>query len=145
MTRRDVIQKVLLGGTTLIVLPSVLSSCSKEEDPTDNGGNGGGGGGNTLTIDLANATYSALNNTGGTVVVQGIIIANTGNNAFKALTNSCTHEGNALAYNQAANNFICNTHGSVFTTTGAVVNGPALTAVKSHTVTKNGNILTIAL
>lgn len=140
MTRRDLIQKVLIGGTTLIVVPSALSSCSKDEDNPDNGGNGG----NTLTLDLKNPTYAALNNAGGSVVVQGIIVANT-TAGYIALNVTCTHEGCSVSYSSTANNFPCPCHGSVFSVTGAVLNGPAATALKSYPVSKSGDILTITL
>jgi cytochrome b6-f complex iron-sulfur subunit len=142
MTRRDYIQKVLTGGTTLLVIPAVLNSCSKNANP-DNSGDGNTGG-NTLTIDLTNPTYAALNNTGGSVVVQNIIVANT-SAGYVALDSICTHQGCTIGYSSTSNNFPCPCHGSVFSTTGSVVNGPAAVAVKSYLVSKSGNILTITL
>jgi cytochrome b6-f complex iron-sulfur subunit len=141
MTRRDLIQKVLIGGVTFLVLPPVLNSCSKQ-DP------GGIGGtpppGNKLTLDLTNASYSALNNVGGFVVAQGIIVANTAS-GYVALDSTCTHQGCTVAYSSINNNFPCPCHGSVFSATGSVVNGPATTALKSYVVSKSGNTLTISL
>lgn len=140
MTRRDLIQKVLIGGTTLIVLPTALNSCSKDEDDPGNGGTGG----NKITIDLTNPTYSALNNVGGSVTVQGIIVANT-SGGYVALDVACTHQGCSVTYNSTANNFPCACHGSLFSTAGAVLNGPATVALKSYAVSKSGNTLTITL
>lgn len=144
MTRRDLIQKVLIGGTTFLVLPPVLSSCSKDEDPPVDPGTGG----NKLTIDLTNPTYSALNTVGGYVIVQGLIVANT-STGYVALDGTCTHQGCAITYSSTTNNFPCSCqgagHGSVFNTTGSVSNGPAATALKSYAVSKSGNTLTITL
>jgi len=140
MNRRDLIMKAFLGGTTLILAPSVFTSCSKDEEPGNNGG-----GGDTLKIDLTIAAYTVLNTVGGSVVTQGKIIANTGGNVFVALDSTCTHEGCTIGYNQAANNFPCPCHGSIFSTSGSVVNGPAPRAVKSYPVSKSGDILTITL
>lgn len=141
MTRRDLIQKVLIGGVTFLVLPPVLNSCSKQ-DP------GGSGGppppGNKVTLDLTNASYSALNNAGGFVIVQGIIVANTAS-GYVALDSTCTHLGCTVAYSSTNNNFPCPCHGSVFSAAGSVVTGPALTALKSYAVSKSGNTLTITL
>lgn len=145
MTRRDVIQKVLLGGTTIVVLPAMISSCSKEDDGDNGGGGGGGGTPKTITIDLTNAAYNALNAAGGTVIVQNIIVANTGNDVFVALNSICTHEGCTVTYNLAANNFPCPCHQSLFAANGSVVNGPAATPLKSYPISKSGNILTITL
>jgi cytochrome b6-f complex iron-sulfur subunit len=141
MTRRDLVQKVLIGGVTFLVLPPVLNSCSKQ-DP------GGSGGppppGNKVTLDLTNASYTALNNVGGFVIVQGIIVANTAS-GYVALDSTCTHLGCTVAYSSTNNNFPCPCHGSVFSAAGSVVTGPALTALKSYAVSKSGNTLTITL
>lgn len=145
MTRRDLIQKVLIGGTTLVVVPSVIGSCSKED--SDNNGGGSNTGTNKFTIDLTDQNYAALNTAGGFVIVatKKIIVANTGNNAFVALASECTHEGCTVSYNATANNFPCPCHQSLFSSTGSVLNGPATIALKSYPVVKEGNILTITL
>jgi len=139
MTRRDLIQKVLIGGATLILVPQVIESCSKDSNPID-----GGTGGNDLVLDLTDPKYAALNTVGGSVTVQGIIIANT-SGGYVALASHCTHQGCAIGYSSAANNFPCPCHGSVFSTSGSVVNGPALVALKSYQVTKSGDSLTVIL
>ena len=142
MTRRDLIHKVIIAGTVYLVIPPALSSCSKDE--TDNGTGGNGGGGKTITLDLTNATYAALNNVGGSVVVQEIIVANTAS-GYVALNSVCTHQGCTIGYNSTLNNFPCPCHGSVYSATGSVVNGPATVAVKSYAVSKSGNTVTIIL
>lgn len=147
MTRRDLIQKVLIGGTTFLILPPVLSSCSKD-DGDDNGGTGGSNPPKTITVDLTSAANAALNSVGGYIVTQGIIVANT-STGFLALDGICTHQGNLITYNLASHNFPCSRqeegHGSVFSTTGSVISGPAPSALKSYAVSKNGNILTITV
>jgi cytochrome b6-f complex iron-sulfur subunit len=139
MTRRDLIQKVLLGGATLMVVPSVLESCSKQDNGIPSGST------DKLTLDLTDASYSALNSAGGSVVVSGIIIANTGSNVFVALDSTCTHAGCTISYNNSNKNFPCPCHGSIFSTSGSVLNGPAATALKTHNVTRSGDILTVSL
>jgi cytochrome b6-f complex iron-sulfur subunit len=142
MTRRDLTQKVLIGATTIIILPSAICSCSKNEDP------GPGGGGNTprtITIDLTNPTYTALSAPGGQVIIQSVAVANVGNDNFVALSSVCTHQGGTVVYSLASNKFICQLHFSEFSTTGSVLLGPATTGLKSYAVTKSGDILTINL
>lgn len=144
MTRRDLINRITIGGITFLVMPSVITSCSKPAD--DNQGTTPGGTAppaGKITIDLTDVKYSSLNTTGGFAVVQNVIVANLGNGAWAALSSVCTHQGCEISYNPSVNNFPCPCHGSIFSTTGAVVNGPASTALKSYTVTKSGNILTI--
>jgi cytochrome b6-f complex iron-sulfur subunit len=140
MKRRDLIQKVLIGGVTFLVIPPVLNNCSK--DATNNGT--GGTDGNKLTLDLTNAAYSALSTAGGSVIVQSIIVANTAS-GYVALQSVCTHQGCTISYSSTSNNFPCPCHGSVFSATGSVVNGPAVTALKSYVVSKSGNTLIITL
>lgn len=143
MTRRDLLQKVLIGGTTVLLIPSVFTSCSKDDTGDTNGG-GNGGDDKKITLNLTDAKYAALNNAGGFVNVQGIIVANT-TGGYVALDNTCTHQGCGIEYSATANNFPCPCHQSVFSTTGSVINGPATVALKSYSVVKVGNTLTITL
>jgi len=143
MTRRDLIQKVLIGGTTLFVLPSALSSCSKDEKE-ENDDDGGSGGGSSLKLDMNNPTYAGLKTAGGSVIVQSIIVAYTGT-SYVAIDSICTHQGCTIGYSLSDNNFPCPCHGSVYSLTGSVVNGPTTVALKSYPVSKSGDILTISL
>jgi cytochrome b6-f complex iron-sulfur subunit len=146
MNRRDLVQKIALGGAVILFVPSVLQSCTKDTGPVANPNPGGGNITPTfITLDLTSAENSALNNTGGSRVVQGIIVANTGSGNFVALASACTHAGTTVGYNSAQNSFICPNHGSKFSTTGSVLLGPATTALQSHAVSKSGNILTITV
>jgi cytochrome b6-f complex iron-sulfur subunit len=139
MNRRDLIQKVLIGGTTILVIPDLVSSCSKS-----NGTDGNTGGNNTLTLDLTDSKYTALNTVGGFVVVQNIIVANTAA-GYVALSSVCTHQGCTISYSSTNNNFPCPCHGSVYSTSGSVINGPATVALSSYAVSKSGTTLTITL
>jgi cytochrome b6-f complex iron-sulfur subunit len=145
MNRRELIQRVIMGTTTLILLPSMLTSCEKEQVPVSDeiAGPKPDTPKSNLVIDLSLADYSALNTAGGSKVVDGIIIANTGTNGFIALSSACTHQGTQLKYNSKANSFECFSHGSVFSSTGSVTNGPASVPLQSYTVSRSGNILTI--
>lgn len=141
MTRRDLIQKVLIGGTTFLILPPVLNSCSKDEN-----GNGGTPPPppKTITLDLTNPSYAALNTVGGFILTKGLIVANTAG-GYVALDSTCTHQGCTIGYSSTANNFPCPCHGSVYSVTGSVVNGPTTVALNSYVASKSGNILTITL
>jgi len=142
MNRRDLIQRVLVGSTVLLVVPSVLQSCSKDSsmDPVPGPGTGGG----PLTIDLTLSDYSSLNTSGNYKVVNGIIIINVGG-VFKALSSVCTHEGCTVGFDSASGNLKCPCHGSQFTTAGSVVNGPATSSLRTYTIALDNNILTIAV
>jgi len=144
MNRRDLIRKVVSGGTVLIMVPTVLQSCSKDDEPTPGGGTPPPAG-SKITIDLSAAENAALNTAGGSKIVQTVLVANTGNSAFIALTSICTHDGCTVGYDSVSNNIKCPCHGSSFTTSGSVITGPASSSLKAYPVSKSGDILTISL
>ena len=142
MKRRDIIKAFISGGTVLLVAPMVLTSCETQDD-SDGGNPGGNNNSGPLTIDLASAEFSGLATAGGSVVKSGIIVINTGYDTFVALSAICTHQGCTVGYSSSAGNVQCGCHNSVFSTAGAVLNGPATTPLAKYSVTKAGNILTI--
>jgi len=144
ITRREIIKKVVLGTTSLLIIPEIISSCSEKEpiEPIDNS--------ETFTIDLTDDTYAALTVTGGFMIIQGKIIANTGSDIFVAVESICSHQGGTLTYSHSENVFRCPVHNAAFSYRGVVIELPAVEdpvvrAIKAYTVTKEGNILTIRL
>ena len=132
-----------MGTTALVLVPGVITSCEKSEyKPVDIAPKGPDIK-TDIMIDLSLGEYAVLANAGGSKIVSGIIIVNTGTNGFVALASSCTHQGAQINYSQSKNNLQCPSHGSVFSLTGSVIEGPAVVALKSYTVSKSGNILTI--
>ncbi|MFD2144630.1 QcrA and Rieske domain-containing protein [Mucilaginibacter antarcticus] len=100
----------------------------------------------------ANALYtadlnSALKNIGDSGVSNGVIVARiaAGNAAssFIAVQVACTHEGGTLAYNSNQGLFICPLHGSIFSKTGSVVQGPAATALKQYNISVTDSTLSV--
>ncbi len=144
MDRRLLVQRVLMGTTVLVLAPGLMTGCEKVAVEPVNPGLKGPALQSDLLIDLSLSDYAVLNNTGGYKVVNGIIIVNMGINGFVALASACTHEGAQVNYSAKSNNLQCPSHGSVFSVTGSVINGPATIALKSYTVSKSGNILTIS-
>jgi cytochrome b6-f complex iron-sulfur subunit len=143
MNRRELVQRVLVGGAILIVSPSVLNSCSKDSSTNPEGNTGGNG--NNIELDLTQAANAALNNTGGWLVTQNVIIINTGGGNFAALTSICTHQGCTVGYNSPAGKIQCPCHGSVYNIDGTVVSGPAPRALTSYSVSLAGNLLTVKI
>ena len=141
MNRRDLIQRVVVGGAVLVLAPSVLKSCTK--DSTTNPG------GNTkptkIDLDLSLPANAALNSAGGSLIVQTILVINTDGVNYTALTSICTHKGCTVAFNSGAANIQCPCHGSVYAISGSVINGPAPRALRTYPVSLTGTILTITL
>ena len=138
MNRRELIQRLLSGGAAITIAPFMIESCSKQSSNT-------GGSGSTIDLDLTQPANSVLNNDGGSLITQNILVINTGSKNFSAVSSICTHQGCTVAYNSGAGNIQCPCHGSVYTATGSNVSGPAPSPLKSYPVSLNGNILTITL
>ena len=138
MNRRELIRNIAAGTATVFIVPTVITSCQKEEIDPDNGDPMD----ENLTIDLNNDDYSALGSAGGWVVVDNTIIINTGD-GFIALSSVCTHNGCRVSYDHGETNLPCPCHGSIFSTAGAVLQGPASSPLKKYNVTLDGDILTI--
>ena len=141
MKRRNALQKIAIGTGTFFILPSALISCEKDPEPNGGGNNGG----NDIEVNMDDAKYEGLKTAGGFVVVTAseIIVANVGDDAFVALSSVCTHQGCTVGFNSGDNTFPCPCHGSIYNSGGAVINGPAPTALKKYIVNRTGNILVI--
>jgi cytochrome b6-f complex iron-sulfur subunit len=138
-------------------IASLLEACGSKGNPTSPGGGGGGsvpqlstvGGtisGNTVTV--SNVSGTALANVGSAALVQAgssnILVIQTAQGAFSAFTGICTHEGNIINGFQNSN-FVCPAHGSRFSTSGTVVQGPATRALQQFQTQFTNNVLTITV
>jgi cytochrome b6-f complex iron-sulfur subunit len=97
-----------------------------------------------VTIDAA----SPLGSVGGAALVQTssgfFLVARTGQTAFSALNAMCTHQACTITGFEGQV-YVCPCHGSQFDTSGRVLNGPAVTALRSYPTQFDGSVLTIAL
>jgi len=142
MNRRELIRNIAAGTVTLFVVPTAFTSC--EDDLPDPDDNNNPPDDNILSIDLSDDKYSNLGSAGGFVKEGDIIIINTGDE-FIALSSICTHQGCSVAYSSEDNNLPCPCHGSVFSTTGSVIEGPAENPLRKYDLSQEGDILTITL
>ena len=142
MNRRELIKNVAAGTITLFVVPAAFTSC--EDDLVDPDDNNNPPDDNILTIDLTDDKYSNLASAGGFVNEGDLIIINTGD-GFIALSSICTHQGCTVSYNSGSNNLPCPCHGSVYSTSGSVLQGPADAPLKKYELAQEGDILTIVL
>jgi cytochrome b6-f complex iron-sulfur subunit len=142
MERKDFIQKFAIGGSILLTTPLLFNSCSDGTDDVmddaDNNQNDNG-----IKVDLNNASFSDLKTVGGYAYTGNIIVIRSGESSYIALSKVCTHQGCTVTYNHANSQLPCPCHGSVFSATGSVVNGPANSSLKTYSVKKEGDILTI--
>lgn len=143
MERNEFLSTLGIGALGLC-MGSCLAACSKGDNAGPSGGNNPPVG-TTFTTDLG----SSITNIGDTRVSNGIILARiaAGNvvSSFTAVQVACTHEGVSINYNNGQGVFICPLHGSIFSKTGAVVQGPAATALKQYTISITGSTLTVTV
>ncbi len=140
MKRIEFLKQFAFSGSLFLASPVIFSSCSKDEET--NPGNSPSPG-NDVEIDLNAAAYVALKSIGGYAYYGDIIIIRSSETQYLALSKICTHQGATVVFNSSNGNLVCNNHGSVFSNTGSVINGPANQALKRYTTVVNGNILTI--
>ncbi len=128
----------------LSALACAVAACSSDGGSvTAPTGNGITINGNTMTVPLAQ--NDALNRTNGMIVVTQarVVVLRVSATEYRALSSVCTHEGCTVnEFN--GTQVICPCHGSQFSTTGAVVRGPAGSPLRSFPTTfdaPSGNII----
>lgn len=152
----DVSRRSFLSASTAAILSTVLLQACGE------GSTGPGGGvvepppaGSTafsngvVTVQLA--LMPALTATNGHQVLSlndggrkaDIVIINTGS-VFRAFSSICTHEG-CIVSGYSNQRMVCPCHGSEFNQSGQPVAGPAPTALREFTVTRNSTAGTLTI
>ena len=144
---------------SLVTVASLIEGCGGKGNPAGPGGGGGGGGnapalatvngtvaGSTVTV--SNVSGTSLASAGGAALVQAgsnsILVTRTGDATFNAFTAICTHEGCTITGFQGGS-FVCPCHGSTFTSSGQVQQGPATQRLRQFTTAFTNNVLTITL
>ncbi|MGH2644538.1 MAG: ubiquinol-cytochrome c reductase iron-sulfur subunit [Chitinophagaceae bacterium] len=136
MERKEFLSLVGKGAGGALFL-SILASCSKQVSSPSSSGKV------DFTLDLTNSQYSALQTDGGFVYVQNVIVAKTINGNYVAVSAVCTHQGAIVQYTTINNSFFCPVHGSDFSTSGAVLRGPAYTPLTQYKTALSGNSLRV--
>jgi cytochrome b6-f complex iron-sulfur subunit len=72
------------------------------------------------------------------------LVSRTAQDSFTALTAICTHE-QCVVTGFENQRYLCPCHGSQYSTTGQVVNGPALIALRQFPTQFANNVLTITV
>ena len=102
--------------------------------------------GNTVIVQIESA--SPLATVGGAAMVRSsggsFLVSRTAQETFAALTSTCTHEACTITGFDNAN-YVCPCHGSMFTTAGRVVMGPATAPLRTFATQFSNNVLTISI
>jgi cytochrome b6-f complex iron-sulfur subunit len=136
MDRKEFLSQVGFGAASLLFL-NCLGGCSKSADAPATPANV------DFTVDLGSSANSPLANEGGYIYTNGIVVAKTVSGNYIAVSQACTHEGASVQYQTSGNRFYCPNHGSTFSTTGAVINGPATRSLAQYNVAVSGTNLRV--
>lgn len=150
-SRRKFIEKAGLTAVMSTFGVSFFTSCSSTDEDdinpsnTNNGGNASTGitvSGSTIVVDLE--VQTRLASAGGWLLIgnAATLVANI-NGTYVALTSVCTHSGCADNWSFSNSRFTCTCHGSVFNSSGDVIQGPANSPLKQFTTSLAAKKLTI--
>jgi len=142
MKRKDFIKKFAIGGSILFTTPMLFNACSDEVGDPENTNPPNNP--NEIIIDLNHADFAELGDVGGFAYKNDIIIFRTSDTNYVALSKLCTHNQCTITYNHGSNELPCPCHGSIFSTSGTVTNGPADASLTKYTVVKEGSNLKIS-
>ena len=149
MERKDFIEQVGASAASILIF-GCLGACSKSDTTTSNSSSPSNSSNNTatkvdFTINITLAPYNALNIAGGYYIenTTKIIVARTLSNEFIAVSSLCTHQQVTIEFQSNNNRFYCSGHGSTFSVSGTVTNGPANTPLKQYKTALSGNMLRI--
>ena len=147
MERKDFIEQVGLSAASILIF-GCMQGCSKSDSPAPaqpTGSNNNTNKAIDFTINITASPFTSLSTAGGFYVdkTNNIIIARTLTNEFLAVSSLCTHQQVTVDYQASNNRFVCSAHGSVFSSTGSVLNGPAGERLKQFKTTLTGNNLRI--
>ena len=134
MERKEFLSLLGLSGVSTLM---VCAGCSK----SSSGANTAGPASIDFTIDITQSPNTALQNSGGYIYSNGVLIARTTAGDFIAVQQSCTHETFTLVYQGAQQRFYCDGHGGTFSETGSVLGGPPPRALKTYNTSLTGNSL----
>lgn len=98
----------------------------------------------SITIDAASPLAAVGGAATVTAATGSYLVARTAQSAFTAVTAVCTHEGCAVT-GFANARYVCPCHGSEFSTSGAVVTGPASSPLRQFPTAFAGSVVTISV
>ena len=141
ISRLEFLKKMGLSGASLMAVYCgvTMSSCKNEDNTTP------ANTGKTVTYDINTVSNGDLKKIGGYHIdtTNSIVIANTSDNKYVAVTQICTHQQNKnVVY--STDKFFCSVHGATFDNSGKNLT-VASSPLKTYSITQAGNILTVTL
>ncbi|MHA8067239.1 Rieske 2Fe-2S domain-containing protein [Aquirufa sp. ROCK2-A2] len=137
--RNEFLKSLGLKGASLMAVycgVSTLSSCSKDEESITPASSV------DFTLDLSQASNSALSKDGGYVISNRVVVARISASKYVAVTQICSHENKAsVIYSNSG--FYCPEHGATFDTTGKGTNENGSRGLTAYKTTLTGTSLRV--
>lgn len=142
INRLEFLKKMGLSGASLMAVYCgvTMTSCKNEEATTPATTT------KTVMYDITTVKNGELKNKGGFFVdnANNIVIANTSDNGYVAVTLICPHEQNKnISY--VTNQFRCSVHSATFDNTGKATSSVTSRPLTTYAVSQSGNVLTVTL
>ena len=139
--KRNEFLTTLTGSFSAACVACLASACSKEENGAPSAVNKPNTPSTGFSINL-DTELKAVND----FVARGgfIVIRKAAGNApanFLAVSSACPHAGATVEFQNSTSSFLCAAHGSTFSGTGALVQGPATVGLTKFDVEITGSTL----
>ncbi len=140
--KRNEFLSTLTGSFSVACMACLAQACSKDENgapaPVNTPSTSAG-----FTVNL-DTDLKAINNF---VARNGYIVIRTatGNTvaSFVAYSAVCPHAGSTVEYNASTSSFLCPAHGSTFSSTGELIQGPATRGLAKLALEISGTTLKV--
>ncbi|MBU2905159.1 Rieske (2Fe-2S) protein [Arenibacter algicola] len=148
MERKEFL-KSIGAGAAMAVTFSCLGSCLREElDPTtaedsSSGANSPSSSSVPFTVDLSASEAGKLQNNGGYIIKNNVVIAKNLEGKYVAATVICSHEFKKKVVFKN-NEFYCGEHDARFDQNGKGLNSKGSKGLKIYTTSISGSILTVS-
>jgi cytochrome b6-f complex iron-sulfur subunit len=155
--RREFFKRII-GSIAILIAPNLLASfiegCSSSPtQPQNSGGSSlstisGNDQNGVVTINVGSS--SPLADAGGVALVNYVssylLVDRSSTDTFNAMSAICTHQGCLInSYDSNNKQFVCTCHGSRYSLTGQVQQGPASLPLPSYSTSFANSTLTIQL
>jgi nitrite reductase/ring-hydroxylating ferredoxin subunit len=140
ISRQAFLKKIGFSGTSLLAVYCLgwgISSCTTEKLV---------GSADDFTLDISKGKFRVLQQAGGWIKVNNVVIACTSPGQFVAISSICSHEGeNRVEYRPAEKDFRCSAHGAEFNLNGTGKNKKARKGIPVFETSLNEQLLRIRL
>ncbi len=143
----DCSRRSLLRGLGIVAVGALIVEAGCSQSGSSLSTATGAACGTEQCIDLTDPVNKDLTAAGGAMLLDTtsdtIMVIRMSATEVVAVSAICTHAGCSMNFNTGTSLIDCPCHGSQFSTTGAVVSGPANRAVRSYSVTLTGTTITV--